>query len=61
MPIFDSHINFISRDLKNNPITKEKAIKLFEAFNKESVKKYIRASSDARSISSRLFNDIRID
>ena len=61
MPIFDSHINFISRDLNNQPLKKDHAIKLFNAFNKEGVKKYIKASSDARSISSRLFNDIKVD
>lgn len=60
MPLFDGHINFISRDLHGKPLSKPLAEKLFNSFNRDGVKYYIEASSDSRSISSRLYNDIKI-
>lgn len=60
MPLFDGHINFISRDLNDKPLTKDLAMKLFNSFNRDGVKHYINSSSDSRSISSRLYNDIQI-
>ncbi len=60
MPLFDGHINFVSRDLDGKPLSKPLAEKLFKSFNRDGVKHYIEASSDSRSISSRLYNDIKI-
>lgn len=61
LPLFDSHINYLSRDLDGNPLTKEEIKKLFKTFTSKGVKLYIKCSSDSRSISSRLYNDIKID
>jgi len=60
MPLFDGHLNYISR-FNNKPLTYEKAKELFDIFTKDGIKLYIKYSSDSRSISSRLYNDIKID
>lgn len=60
-PLFDGHINYVSRDSNDNPLTKDTIDNIFNAFIKKGVKIYIKCSSDARSISGRLYNDIKID
>ena len=57
-PIFDGHVNYVSRDENGNPITKARAYDLFKKFTREGVKLYVKCSSDSRSISGRLYNDI---
>lgn len=59
-PLFDGHINYVSRDEQGNPLTWVYAKKLFKQFIKPGVKLYIKCSSDSRSISGRLYNDIKI-
>ncbi|MDO4963704.1 MAG: 50S ribosomal protein L11 methyltransferase [bacterium] len=61
MPLFDGHINYVSRNLNNDPITYNEVKKLFSRLTREGVKLYIKNSSDSRSISGRLYNDINID
>lgn len=61
MPIFDGHINYLSRDEYGKPLTREKIEKLFKTFTQEGVKLYIKYSSDSRSISGRLYQDIKIE
>lgn len=61
MPLFDGHINYVSRDFDDNPISEDFMERLFKLFNRDGVKKYIKYSSDARSISSRLYNDINLE
>ena len=60
-PLFDGHINYVSRDSNDNPLTKDTIDNIFNAFIRKGVKIYIKCSSDARSISGRLYNDIKID
>lgn len=59
-PLFDGHINYLSRE-NEKPLTEERARQLFYIFKQEGVKLYIKYAADARSISSRLYNDIKID
>ena len=59
-PIFDGHLNYVSRE-GGNPLTKERTESLFNIFIQEGVKLYIKNAADSRSISSRLYNDIKID
>lgn len=60
MPILDGHINFVSR-IGDREITSQEVDILFNKFTKEGVKLYVENSSDSRSISGRLYNDISID
>ena len=61
MPIFDGHINYVSRDYAGKPLTYNEIKRMFNSFTKNGVKLYIKYSSDSRTISSRLYNDIKID
>lgn len=60
LPLFDGHLNYVSR-YNNKPLTYDKARSLFNIFTNDGVKLYIKYSSDTRSISSRLYNDIKIN
>lgn len=59
-PLFDGHINYLSRE-NNCALTESRVRQLFKIFENEGVKLYIKNASDSRSISSRLYNDIKID
>lgn len=59
-PLFDGHINYLSRE-NECVLTESRARKLFAIFENEGVKLYIKNAADSRSISSRLYNDIKID
>ena len=59
-PLFDGHINYLSRE-NENVLSEARARELFNAFEKEGVKLYIKYAADSRSISSRLYNDIKIN
>lgn len=59
-PLFDGHINYLSRE-NGNALSEKRAKELFNVFEKEGVKLYIKYAADSRSISSRLYNDIKIE
>lgn len=61
LPLFDGHINYISRNKYGKKITYEETKNLFNIFVKKGVKLYIKNSSDSRSISGRLYNDINLE
>lgn len=61
MPIFDGHINYLSRDESGQPLTLERIKQLYDIFTQRGVKLYIKASSDSRSMSARLYNDIALN
>lgn len=60
IPIFDGHINYLTYNEKGEKLKREELEYLFKIFTQEGVKKYIKNSSDTRSISARLYNDIKL-
>lgn len=60
MPIFDGHINYVTFDEDYSLLTQKRSKELFDIFTKNGVKLFIKYSSDSRSISSRLYNDIKL-
>ena len=60
IPLFDTHINYVSLNEKGESLTKTEMNNYFEILKSLPVKLYIKYSSDARSISSRLYNDISL-
>ncbi len=61
MPIFDGHINYVSRTTDGKAMSYEEIKRIFNIFIKNGVKLYIKNSSDSRSISGRLYNDINLE
>jgi hypothetical protein len=61
LPLFDGHINYVSRNSNGDAINYDEIKRIFKIFTKKGVKLYIKNSSDSRSISGRLYNDINLD
>lgn len=59
-PLFDGHVKYLSRE-NGKVLSETRARELFNIFENKVVKLYIKNAAHARSISSRLYNDIKID
>ena len=60
LPIFDGHVNYISLNEKGEFLNKKEVDYLFSIFTKKEIQDFIINSANERSISSRLWNDIKI-
>ena len=60
LPLFDGHVNYVSMNEKNKYLTKKEVETLFKIFTKKEVQDYVFNSANERSISARLWNDIKL-